>query len=111
VPDRILVREGERTIVVPLADVSWIEASGNHVLLHAAGQVHRVRDTLANVEARLDPARFARIHRRFIVAVAAMCELRPWSGGDQVLVLRDGAKLPVSRNYRQALAARLQAGG
>jgi len=109
--ERLVVRDGERTIVLPLADVSWVEASGNHVLLHVGSQVHRVRDTLTNVEARLDPARFARIHRRFIVALAAIRELRPWSGGDQVLVLRDGAKLPVSRNYRSALAARLRASG
>lgn len=108
--DRFLVKDGERTIVVPFVDVVWIEASGNHVLLHATGAVYRMRDTLGNVEARLDPARFARIHRRYIVDVTAMRELRPWSGGDQVIVLRDGAKLPVSRNYRQALAARIRSG-
>jgi two-component system LytT family response regulator len=105
--ERFVIREGGRTVIVPLADIEWIESSGNHVVLHGARGSHRVRDTLSAVASRLDPARFVRIHRRFIIDVAAMRELRPWSGGDQLIVLQGGAKLPVSRNYRHDLARRL----
>ena len=61
----------------------------------------QLRETLTALEARLDPARFVRIHRRIIVAVDAIRELQPWFGGDQVLILKDGAKLRVSRSYRE----------
>ena len=106
--DRWVIREGGRTVVVPMGEIEWIESSGNHVLLHGEKESFRLRDTLQAVAARLDPARFVRIHRRFLVSIAAMRELRPWSGGDQLIVLRGGAKLPVSRNYRTELARRLE---
>lgn len=106
--ERFVIREGGCTIVVPLSEIEWIESSGNHVLLHGAKQSFRVRDTLSAVAARLDPARFVRIHRRFLIDITAMRELRPWSGGDQLIVLQGGAKLPVSRNYRGDLARRLE---
>ena len=108
--DRLVVRDGQRVIVVPLADVLWIESDGNNVVIHTAGGSHRLRETLVRLAARLDPARFVRIHRRYVVDLAAMQELRPWSGGDQLLVLRGGKRLPVSRNYRHEVARRLAGG-
>jgi two-component system LytT family response regulator len=105
---RFVIREGGRTVVVPLGEIEWIESSGNHVVLHSAKASFRLRDTLSAVAARLDPARFVRIHRRFLVDMTAMRELHPWSGGDQLIVLQGGAKLPVSRNYRSELARRLE---
>jgi two-component system LytT family response regulator len=104
---RLVLRQGAGSVVVPLRDVLWIESAGNHVVLHGRGTSWRARGTLARIEATLDGARFVRIHRRFVIDVDALREVRPWSGGDQLAVLEDGAKLPVSRNHRHALAARL----
>lgn len=104
---RLIVREGGRSIVVPLEAVRWIESSGNYVIFRMAEGSIRVRETLAAIERRLDPARFVRIHRRFLVAIDSVREVRPCSGGDQLAVLEGGTKLPVSRNYRVQLEGRL----
>lgn len=105
--ERFLVRIGDRTYIVPVGDVRWMQSDGNYVDLHTATGAHTIRETLASVEARLDPARFIRIHRRVIVAIDFIKEMQPWFAGDQVLVLRDGTKLRVTRTRREALAARL----
>jgi two-component system LytT family response regulator len=105
--ERFLVRIGERTYPVAVNDVRWMRSDGNYIDLHTAKGSHTIRETLANVEARLDPARFIRVHRRVIVAIDFIKEMYPRFAGDQVLVLRDGTKLRVSRTRREALAARL----
>jgi two-component system LytT family response regulator len=105
--ERFLVRIGERTYPVAVNDVRWMRSDGNYIDLHTAKGSHTIRETLANVEARLDPARFIRVHRRVIVAIDFIKEMYPRFAGDQVLVLRDGTKLRVSRTRREALAERL----
>jgi two-component system LytT family response regulator len=109
--DRVVVSRNDRTIVVRLADVQWIESSGNYVVLHAGADQHEVRETLTSLESRLDPERFVRVHRRRIVAIDAMKELQPWFGGDQVMILKSGTQLRVSRSYRARLAERLAGAG
>jgi len=106
--DRLVLRDAGRSVVVPLGSVRYVESSGNHVLFHTVDGVIRVRETLTTIEAQLDRARFTRIHRRFLVALDALREVRPWSGGDQLLLLEGGAKLPVSRNHRHELDLRLK---
>lgn len=105
--ERFLVKVGERTYLVPAADVRWLTSDGNYVDLHTATGAHTIRDTLAHVEQRLDPARFVRIHRRVIVAIDYIKELQPWFGGDQVLILKDGTQLRISRTRRELVTARL----
>lgn len=105
--ERFIVRIGERTYPVPVADVRWMRSDGNYVDLFTAKGAHTIRETLASVEARLDPARFIRVHRRVIVAIDCIKEMHPRFAGDQVLVLLDGTKLRVARTRREALAARL----
>jgi two-component system LytT family response regulator len=106
--DRLVLRDAGRSIVLRVGSVRWIESAGNHVVFHTTDGPVRARDTLASVEGQLDPKQFARIHRRYLIALDALREVRPWSGGDQVLVLEDGAKLPVSRNHRDELARRIK---
>jgi two-component system LytT family response regulator len=105
--DRIVVKHDQRTMVVMLAEVQWIESDGNYVVLHAGKERYQVRETLTSIESRLDPRRFLRIHRQTIVDMRAMKELQPWFGGDQIMILRDGTRLKVSRNYRTEVAKRL----
>jgi two-component system LytT family response regulator len=104
---RILVRTNGRVVFVRSSDVDWIEAAGNYVKLHVGRQAYLVRATLATIEERLDPATFARIHRSTIVNLDRIREMQPWFSGDSVLILHDGAKLRVTRTYREALERRL----
>lgn len=108
--DRLVVKKDERTALVKLADVQWIESKGNYVVLHTPHADHVLRETLASLESRLDPERFVRIHRRTIIAIDAIKEVQPWFGGDQVMILQDGRQLRVSRTFRQSLALRLAGG-
>lgn len=101
--DRLLVRQGQKSVLLRIADVDWIEAAQNYVILHSAGTQYMVRGTLQELEARLDPARFARVHRSRIVNLDRVQELHPWSHGDVQLVLVDGTRLMLSRRYRDRL--------
>jgi two-component system LytT family response regulator len=86
-------------------EIDWIEAAGDHAVIHAGRECHRVRRPLAAIEARLDPRRFARVHRSAIVRLDQVRGLRKEPGGETLLVLRDGTALPLSRRR----AARIRA--
>jgi two-component system LytT family response regulator len=109
--DRVVVKKDERTTLVKLADVRWIESKGNYVVLHTERAEHVLRETLASLESRLDPKLFVRIHRRTIVAIDAIKEVQPWFGGDQVMILHDARQLRVSRTFRQRVTLRLAGEG
>ncbi|MBC8085878.1 MAG: response regulator transcription factor [Phycisphaerae bacterium] len=112
-PDNtFVVRDGERVILVPLAELDWCEAADNYVRLHTRGRKHLIRDTMRNVEERLagtrsSNARFARIHRSIIVNLARVREIKPAGGGEYAVVLADGTSLTLSRGYRERVMARL----
>lgn len=101
---RFLVRSRSRMLLVPTERVDWIGAAGNYVEIHCGKETHLVRGTLQDLEARLDPARFVRIHRSTMVNLERIKELHPWSHGDLLVVLTDGAELRLSRRYRDRLA-------
>jgi len=104
---RFLVRTGTRTLVVNVDDVEWIEAADNYVRLHGPGGRHVVRETMKNLELRLDPAAFVRVHRSAIVHLARVTELRPLPGGDTTVVLRSGGTVTLSRRYQEAFERRM----
>jgi two-component system LytT family response regulator len=101
--ERILVRRGESATLLRTAEITWIEAAGNYSRLHTAGESYLVRGTLSGLETRLDPTRFARIHRSHIVNLDQIRSLHPWSHGDWLLRLHDGTELMLSRRYRDRL--------
>jgi two-component system LytT family response regulator len=101
--ERFLVKERGRSSFVAVAEIDWIEAAGNYLKLHARSGTHLVRATMKEIEARLDPARFARIHRTTIVNLDRVRFLEPWSHGDQLVILQSGEKLTLSRRYRDRL--------
>ena len=106
--ERVLVRAEDRLLLVRLDEVDWIEGDGNYVVLHVAGAAHRHRATLAALGARLDPSRFARIHRSTLVNVDRVRELRPSGSGTYDVILRDGATLTLSRGCRRRFLALLE---
>lgn len=105
---RLAIRSRERTVFVSVADVDFVEAAGNYVRVHTGGESHLMRETLGQIEAKLDSERFARIHRSTIVNVERISEMHPMFNGDQVIVLRDGRRLTVSRTFREDLLALLE---
>jgi two-component system LytT family response regulator len=108
---RFLVKEQGRSRFVPAGDIEWIEAAGNYLKLHTRAGAHLVRGTMKEVEQRLDPERFVRIHRATIVNLDRVRYLEPWSHGDQLVVLEGGAKLTLSRRFRDRLPRTFGDGG
>lgn len=105
---QIAVKVRGGLVLLPLDEVDWIETQGNYQALHVGGATHLVRETSARLEGQLDPERFARIHRRVLVAVDRVRALVPLGGGDAELTLVDGATLRLSRSYRERIQARLE---
>jgi len=101
--ERLLVQGAERSVLLPLSRVDRLESARNYVVLHAGRESFRVRSTLDRLEQRLDPRRFVRVSRTAIVNVDRVAELVPWSHGDWVVVLNDGAKLRLTRSFRDRL--------
>jgi two-component system, LytTR family, response regulator len=99
--ERLLIRKGDRWLVVRLAEVDWIGGAGNYVELHIGAAHHLYRQTLGGLEPKLDARRFARIHRSTIVNLDRVAELRPTSSGCYDVTLRDGTHLTLSRRHRK----------
>lgn len=100
----IVVRERDRYLLVPTSEIHGLEATGNYVCLHCERAKHLLRGTLSALEARLDPQRFVRIHRSWIVNLDQVREAQPWSKGTWVLQTRGGLQIPVGQQYRDVLA-------
>lgn len=83
--------------------VEWLQAAGNYVNLHVRGRDYPLRTTMAAIEAQLDPARFVRVHRSYIVNLNQVGEIEPLDTGDARIRMRDGTPVPCSRTYRDAL--------
>lgn len=99
---RLAIKGDGRVILVDVDEVDRLEAAGNYVEVHSGARHHLVRETMASLEARLDPARFVRVSRSSIVNADRVRELQPMFNGDFVVVLRDGTKVAGSRRYRAA---------
>ncbi len=109
-PDRIAIRNNGRVIFLKLSDIDWIEAADNYVCLHSGRETHILRETMGELEARLDAARFIRVHRSAIVNIDRIKELQPWFRGDYKVVLSDGKELTLTKNHREKLESRLLLG-
>ena len=104
---RIVIRNAGRTWFVRTGEIDWIEAADYCVKLHVQGKVHVLRESMAALTDRLDPASFFRVHRSAIVNLERILELQPMFKGDHVILLRDGTRLKLSKSRRGALEARL----
>ncbi len=104
---RLLVKSRGRIYFVRADDIQHIEAAGNYVILYVGGNEHLIRETLYAMETQLDPGKFVRIHRSFIVNIEFIRELQPQPSGDYVCLMADGRKLILSRTYKNNLLDRL----
>jgi two-component system LytT family response regulator len=105
--ERFLVKNNERYVVVRAADIEWVEAAANYVVLHTSQGNHVLRRTLAVIEAELDSRCFFRLSRSALVCLAAIREVQAVSAGEHMVLLQSGARLSLTRGLRE-LQGRLQ---
>lgn len=109
--EKFSVRIGHRTLFIRADSVAWIGADGDYAVLHVGERTYIVRESLHQLAAQLDPARFVRVHRSSIVRLDQVAELQPLTNRDAVLRLHDGTPVRVSRTYIDALLSALHTGG
>jgi two-component system, LytTR family, response regulator len=107
-PERLLLKHQGRVVVVLADDIDWVEAADNYIKIHARTGRYMVREPLKQMEAKLDPDRFARAHRSAIVNLSRVRSLDPLSTGENVITLTSGTRLTLSRGYRDDFKARLE---
>ena len=105
---RVAIRETGRTYFVPVAAIDWIEGADYYVKLHVGGRVHLLREPLRSLAQRLDPTRFARVHRSAIVNLSRIREIRMAARGDHTLVLDDTTRLRLNRARRREIEALIE---
>jgi two-component system, LytTR family, response regulator len=95
--ERLVVRDGTRVTLIPAAKLDYVEAQDDYIALASQGAKHLKQQTIASVEAGLDPARFVRIHRSYIVNFERVVRIEPYGKDSRLAILADGTRLPVSR--------------
>jgi two-component system LytT family response regulator len=101
--ERFMIKSAGRIVFLRAEDIDWIESVGNYVRLHVGRDSHLMRETMGGMELRLDPQKFLRIHRSTMVNIDRVKELQPWAKGEYMVIMRDGARLSMSRRYRERL--------
>jgi two-component system LytT family response regulator len=96
--DRILVRQGPRVHVIPVSEIDYVEAQDDYVGLHSGGKEYLKQQTLAEMEAALDPNRFVRVHRSYVVNLERLARIEDAGSDARSAVLSDGTRLPISRS-------------
>jgi two-component system LytT family response regulator len=95
--ERLLVKDGAQVHVIPAEKLDYLEAQDDYVAIHSAGKTHLKAGTLAEMSAGLDPDRFVRIHRSFVLNVERLGRLELYAKDSRMAILADGRELPVSR--------------
>jgi len=106
----LTVRQGREIVRVPLETIDWIDAAGDYMCVHAAGQTYILRGTMKSLEDALDPAIFQRVHRSTIVNLGRVERMRPHINGEFFLILGGGHEIKMSRTFRDKVEHFLGAG-
>jgi two-component system LytT family response regulator len=101
--ERFLVRAEGRILFFEAEEIHWIGAAANYVEIHSGQQSYLVRHTMNELEQKLDPRVFLRIHRSYIVNLAKIRGVQPCNSGEYLVRLASGKELPSSRGYREKL--------
>ena len=101
---RLLLSERGKVVVLTMRDIEFVQAAAKYVKIYAAGRCYSFRQSLGQLETRLDPASFVRVHRSTLVNIEHIAEMHPLFHGDYELILRRGTRLTLSRRYRERLA-------
>ena len=95
--ERIVVRDGTRVHIIPMAKLDYAEAQDDYVALASEGKKHLKQQTISSLESALDPEQFLRVHRSYIVNLERVTKIEPYGKDTHVVILQDGSRLPVSR--------------
>jgi two-component system LytT family response regulator len=95
--ERIVVKDGTRVQIIPVAKLDYAEAQDDYIALASQGKKYLKQQTVSSLEASLDPKSFVRIHRSYLVNLERVARLEPYGKDTHVVILSDGARLPVSR--------------
>ena len=95
--ERVLVREGSKVHVIPVGKIDYIEAQDDYIALKAEGKTHLKQQRLAELETLLEPRRFVRIHRSYILNIERLARIELYAKDSRVAILKDGTQLQVSR--------------
>jgi len=95
--ERVVVKDGTKVHIIPIAKLDYVEAQDDYAGLHSEKKMYLKQQTLASLEAQLDPRRFVRIHRSYVVNLERIARIEPYTKDSRVAVLQDGTQLPVSR--------------
>ena len=95
--ERVVVKDGTRVTLIPAGKLDYVEAQDDYVALASQGKKHLKQQTIASLEACLDPNCFVRIHRSYIVNLERVVRIEPYGKESRLAILSDGARLPVSR--------------
>jgi two-component system, LytTR family, response regulator len=101
--ERLVIKSAGRIFFLSVDEIDWIEAADNYVRLHVGRDAHLLRETMSNLEKRLDPEQFIRVHRSRIVNTQRVKELRPLFRGEYDITLKDGTRLETGRGYRDRM--------
>ncbi len=95
--ERLVVKDGTRVQIIPMAKLDYAEAQDDYVGLHSERKTYLKQQTITSLESQLDPGKFVRIHRSYVVNLERIARIEPFTKDSRVAVLRDGTQLPVSR--------------
>ena len=109
--ERVVVKDGTRVQIIPVSKLDYAEAQDDYVALASQGKKHLKQQTISSLEAALDPKNFVRIHRSYLVNLERVTRLEPYGKDTHVVILNDGARLPVSRSGYSRLKAFLDQQG
>ncbi|HEX8367391.1 MAG TPA: LytTR family DNA-binding domain-containing protein [Pyrinomonadaceae bacterium] len=100
---RIPVKSSRGTTLVLTEEIDWINSAGHYLEIHAGSETHLIRERLSQIEQRLDPETFVRVHRSIIVNLDRIKSLHPLFNGDHLIILQNGRELNLSRTYHEKL--------
>ncbi len=101
--ERVVIRDGSRVHVIPVERIDYVEAQDDYVAFHAEGKSFLKDQTLGDLETTLDPRRFVRVHRSFLLNIERLARVELYAKDSRIAILTDGAKLPISRAGYQRL--------
>jgi len=105
--ERVVVKDGTRVTIIPVAKLDYAEAQDDYVAINSGGKIHLKQQTISSLEAALDPTRFLRIHRSYIVNLEKVAKIEPYTKDSYIVILTNEVQLPVSRSGHTRLRALL----
>ncbi len=96
-PERIVVKDGARVHIIPIAQLEYAEAQDDYVALHSGGKSYLKQQTISSLEESLDPLKFVRVHRSFLINLERVSKIEPYTKDSRLAILASGAQVPVSR--------------